>query len=78
VIANGHLDCRDPATIEEAFMDRKLVSRQQHELEYLAHKHGVSVERVREISKQIGSRSRKKIEAELSKSPATEFFEKSE
>ena len=59
-------------------MDRKLVSQQQHELEYIAKKHGVTVERVKEIKKQLGTRSRKKIEEELGKSPTTEFFEKSE
>ena len=59
-------------------MDRNLVSKQQHELQYLAQKYGVSVERVKEIKNQLGTRSRKKIEAELGKSPATEFFEKSE
>lgn len=58
-------------------MDRKLVSRQPHELQQLAHKYGVSVERVKEVMKQTG-RSRRKIEAELGKSPTTEFFEKSE
>jgi Protein of unknown function (DUF3606) len=59
-------------------MDRKLVSRQQHELQHLARKYGVTVERLEEIIKQTGSRSRKKIEAELSKNPSTAFFEKSE
>jgi hypothetical protein len=58
-------------------MDRKLVSRQQHELQHLAQKYGVSAERVEEVMKQTG-RSRNNIEAELSKSPTTEFFEKSE
>jgi hypothetical protein len=58
-------------------MDRKLVSREQHELQHLAQKYGVSVERVKEVMKQTG-RSRKKIEAELGKNPTTEFFEKSE
>jgi len=59
-------------------MDRKLVSRQQHELQHLARKYGVTVERVEGIMKQTGSRSRNKIEAELSKNPSTSFFEKSE
>jgi len=59
-------------------MDRKLVSRQQHELRHLAEKYGVTMERVEEIMRQTGSRSRKKIEAELSKNPSTSFFEKSE
>ena len=58
-------------------MDKKLVSRQPHELEHLARKYGVSVERVKEVMKQTG-RSRKQIEAELGKNPTTEFFEKSE
>jgi hypothetical protein len=62
---------------QEAGMDRKLVSREQHELQLLAQKYGVSVERVKEVMKQTG-RSRKKIEAELGKNPTTEFFEKSE
>jgi hypothetical protein len=59
-------------------MDRKLVSHQQHELQHLAQKYGVTVERVKEVMKQTGSRSRKKLEAELSKNPSTSFFEKSE
>jgi DNA-binding transcriptional MerR regulator len=48
-------------------MDRKLVSAQDHEIEYLARKHGTTVEKVKEIIKQTGSRSRKQIEAALDK-----------
>ena len=59
-------------------MDRKLVSRQQHELQHLAQKTSVSVERVEEVMKQTGSRSRQNIEAELNRNPSTEFFEKCE
>ena len=46
-------------------MDRNLVSQQEHEIEYLARKHGTTLERVKEIIKQIGSRSRKQIEEAL-------------
>jgi hypothetical protein len=45
-------------------MDRKLVSAQD-EIEYLAKKHGTSVERVKEIIQQTGSHSREQIEAAL-------------
>ena len=48
-------------------MDRKLVSAQDHEVEYLARKHGTSVEKVKEIIRQTGSRSREQIEAALDK-----------
>ena len=48
-------------------MDRKLVSAQEHEIEYLARKHGTSVEKVKEIIQQTGSRSREQIEAALDK-----------
>ena len=48
-------------------MDRKLVSAQEHEVEYLAKKHGTTVERVKEIIQQTGSRSREQIEAALEK-----------
>ena len=48
-------------------MDRKLVSAQAHEIEYLARKHGTSVEKVKEIIQQTGSRSREQIEAALDK-----------
>jgi hypothetical protein len=46
-------------------MDHDLISAQPHELEYLARKHGTTVERVRELIEQTGSRSREKIEAAL-------------
>ena len=46
-------------------MDRKLVSAQDHEIEYLARKHGTTVEKVKEIIRQTGSRSRKEIEEAL-------------
>lgn len=48
-------------------MDRKLVSAQDHEIEYLARKHGTTVERVKEIIEPTGSRSRKQIEEALDK-----------
>ena len=48
-------------------MDRKLVSAQDHEIEYLARKHGTTVERVKEIMRQTGSRSRRQIEEVLDK-----------
>jgi len=59
-------------------MDRKLVSRQQHELQHLDRKYGVTMERVEKFMKQTRSGSRKKLDAELSKNPSTSFFEKSE
>ena len=46
-------------------MDRKLVSAQDHEIEYLARKHGTTVDKVKEIIRQTGSRSRKEIEEAL-------------
>jgi hypothetical protein len=46
----------------EAVMDRKLVSSVEHEIEYLARKHGTTVEKVREIIRRTGSRSRKEID----------------
>lgn len=48
-------------------MDRELVSSQPHELKYLAETHGASVEEVEEVIRQVGSRSRKRIEEELDK-----------
>ena len=48
-------------------MDRKLVSAQEHEIEYLAKKHATTVERVKEVIQQTGSRSREQIEAALDK-----------
>jgi hypothetical protein len=48
-------------------MDRKLVSAQEHEIEYLTRKHGTTVERVKEIIKQTESRSREQIESALDK-----------
>ena len=46
-------------------MDRESASAQPHELEYLARKHGTSVERVKEIMLKTGSRSREQIEAAI-------------
>jgi hypothetical protein len=48
-------------------MDPKLVSAQEHEIEYLARKHGTTVARVKEIIRQTGSRSRTEIEEALDK-----------
>ena len=48
-------------------MDPKLVSAQEHEIEYLARKHGTTVERVKEIIQRTGSRSREQIEEALDK-----------
>jgi hypothetical protein len=46
----------------EAVMDRRLVSSQEHEIETLARKHGTTVEKVREIIRRTGARSRKEID----------------
>ena len=46
-------------------MDRNLVSAQEHEIEYLARKHGTTVEKVKEIIAQTTSRSRREIEEAL-------------
>ena len=46
-------------------MDRSLVSAQEHEIKYLARKYGTTVEKVKEIIQQTGSRSRKQIEEAL-------------
>jgi uncharacterized protein YbcC (UPF0753/DUF2309 family) len=46
-------------------MDRNLVSSQDHEIEYLARKHGTTVEKVRAIIAQTKSRSRREIEEAL-------------
>ena len=48
-------------------MDPKLVSAQEHEIEYLATKHGMSKEQVKQIIQQTGSRSRKEIEGAIAK-----------
>jgi hypothetical protein len=48
-------------------MDRKLVSAEEHEIEYLARKHGTTKETVLEIAQETGSRSREQIEAALDK-----------
>ncbi|MGB2819094.1 MAG: hypothetical protein WBA53_10750 [Burkholderiaceae bacterium] len=48
-------------------MDRNLVSQQEHEIEYLARKHGTTVEKVKEIIQQTGSRSREEVEEALDK-----------
>ena len=45
-------------------MDRTLVS-QEYELEYIAKKHGTTVERVREVMRRSGSRSRRELEEAL-------------
>jgi hypothetical protein len=46
-------------------MDRNLVSSQGHEIEYLARKHGTTVEKVKEIIARTNSRSRREIEETL-------------
>jgi hypothetical protein len=48
-------------------MDRDLVSSQPHELEYLARTHGTTVENVKRVIEQAGSRSRRVIEEALDK-----------
>ena len=48
-------------------MDRKMVPAEQHEIEELARKHGTTVEAVKTIAQQTGSRSREQIEAALEK-----------
>ena len=48
-------------------MDPTLVSAQEHEIEYLARKHGTTVAKVKEVIQQTGSRSRKQIEEGLDK-----------
>ena len=48
-------------------MDRKLVSAEDHEIEYLARKHGTTKDKVLEIAHATGSRSREQIEAALDK-----------
>jgi uncharacterized protein YpmB len=48
-------------------MDRKLVSAEDHEIEYLATKHGMTKEQVKQIIQQTGSRSRKEIEAAIAR-----------
>lgn len=46
-------------------MDRELVSGQPHELKYLAETHGASVEEVEAVIREVGSRSRRRIEEAL-------------
>jgi hypothetical protein len=46
-------------------MDRKLVSVEDHEIEYLARKHGTTVANVKQIIEKTGSRSRKDVEEAL-------------
>lgn len=46
-------------------MHRKLVSLEPKEIEWLARKHGTSVEKVRDIMERTGSRSRKEVDAAL-------------
>ena len=48
-------------------MDRKRVSVQESEIAYLARKHETTVEKVKEIIQQTGTRSREQIEAALDK-----------
>ena len=62
-----HLQDGGSSTSWSTAMDRKLVSAQEHEVEYLARKHGTTVEKVKEIIAQTGSRSREQIEAALDK-----------
>jgi hypothetical protein len=56
-----------PKNLHGGSMDRKLVSAQDHEIEYLARKHGTTVEKVKQVIKQTGSRSRKEIDEALDK-----------
>jgi hypothetical protein len=51
-------------------MDRKLVSKEPHEISYLAEKLGVSPETIRQAHKQVG-RSRAKVEAFVKAQKAT-------
>ena len=46
-------------------MDRNLVSAQEHEIEYLARKYGISVEQVKAVIGRTRSRSREEIEKAL-------------
>lgn len=46
-------------------MDPELVSGQPHELEYLARTHGTSVENVKAVIDELGTRSRARIEEAL-------------
>jgi len=46
-------------------MDRKLVSEEPYELEYLARTHRTSVEEVKKVIAELGTRSRKRIEEAL-------------
>jgi len=46
-------------------MDGKPVSAEDYVLDYLARKHGTTVERVKDILKQTGWRSRREIEETL-------------
>jgi hypothetical protein len=48
-------------------MDSELVSGQPHELEYLARTHGTSVENVKAVIDELGTRSRARIEEALDK-----------
>jgi hypothetical protein len=48
-------------------MDPELVSSQPHELEYLARTHGTSVENVKAVIDELGTRSRARIEEALDK-----------
>jgi hypothetical protein len=48
-------------------MDRKLVSIEDHEIDYLARKHGTTAAKVKEIIRQTGSRSRRQVEEALDK-----------
>jgi hypothetical protein len=48
-------------------MDRKLVSSEEHEIEYLARKHGLSKDEIKKIIEKAGSRSRKEVEDAIAK-----------
>ena len=48
-------------------MNCDLVSSQPHELWYIARRHDTTIERVREVIRETGCRSREQIEAALNK-----------
>jgi hypothetical protein len=48
-------------------MDPKLVSAEDHEIEYLARKHGMSKDEIKQIIEKAGSRSRKEVEAAIAR-----------
>jgi hypothetical protein len=49
----------------ELAMDWDAPTIEEHELEYLAHKHGTSVEKIKEVTWCAGGRSREAVEAAL-------------